>query len=108
MIKQNKSVVCNDGFRMSVQASENNYSIPRQDNADRYMEVEIGFPTDLEETILKYADNSQDPTCTVYGYVPVDLVRHIIDKHGGIKSGEVPRGVPVYGITHCRQYKNGD
>ena len=108
MVKQNKSVVCNDGFRMSVQASEGNYSIPRKDDADHYMEVEIGFPSDLEESILSYAENSQDPTGTVYGYVPVDLVRHIIDKHGGIKSGEVPKGVPVYGITHCRSYENGD
>ena len=105
---KNRGIICNDGFTMSVQADEGAYCLPRQDDAERYMEVEIGFPSQAEPVILKYADKKQDPTGTVYGYVPVDLVRHIIDKHGGIQSGEVPKGVPVYGITHCRQYENGD
>ena len=98
----------NDGFTMSVQADDGSYCSPRQDNAERYAEVEIGYPSQVEPIILKYAEQIKDPTGTVYGYVPVELVRHIIDKHGGIQSGEVPKGVPVYGITHSRQYENGD
>ena len=98
----NKEVICKDGFSMSVQAQRRSYCSPKLDFADRYIEVEVGFPSEIEPTILKYAENKQNPTGTVYGYVPVDLVRHIIDKHGGIKSGEVPKGVPVYGITHSQ------
>ena len=102
---RNERVVCKDGFTMSVQASDGNYCVPRQNNAKSYSEVEIGFPSRKEPSIMTYAENKQDPCGTVYGYVPVDLVRHIIDKHGGIRSGEVPKGVPVYGVTHSRDYK---
>ncbi len=96
----NKVVVCQDGFSFSCQASSTNYCSPRVSNASHYTEVEIGFPSGVEPLIMDYCEDPEDPTGTVYGYVPSDLVRHIIDKHGGIASGEVPRGVPVYGKTH--------
>ena len=102
---RNRRVLCIDGFSMSVQASQGNYCIPRVNNSLWYNEVEIGFPSSKEPVILQYMDGTlNDPTDAVYGYVPVDLVRHIIDKHGGIKEGEVPKGVPVYGKTHSRDY----
>ena len=96
----NKMVVCRDGFSFSCQASHTNYCSPRISNASHYTEVEIGFPSDVEPMIMEYCEDHEDPTGTVYAYVPSDLVRHIIDKHGGISSGEVPKGVPVYGNTH--------
>ena len=96
----NKLVVCEDGFSFSCQASSTNYCDPREDRALHYTEVEIGFPTGIESSIMEYCEDPEMPTETVYGYVPSDLVRHIIDKHGGIVSGEVPKGVPVYGNTH--------
>ena len=43
-------VVCNDGFKMSVQAGESLYSEPR-DVVDSYEEAEIGFPS-AEESLL--------------------------------------------------------
>ena len=43
------------------------------------------------------AENPSAPTETVYGYVPVSDVYLLISKHGGVVSGEVPLGVPVYG-----------
>ena len=101
---KNKRVICKDGFSFSVQAHEGGYCTPKEDNAESYTEVEIGFP-DAEEYVLKpYCEDPTDPTGTVYGYVPIDLVRHLIDKHGGIEEGEVPKGTPVYGRDWSRDY----
>jgi len=89
----NKKVVCADGFEMSVQANENAYCAPRINKADKYIEVEIGFPSQREELIIEWAEQRDNPTDTVYGYVPVHIVNSVIAKHGGIVSGEVPNGV---------------
>tara|TARA_B100001113_G_scaffold347516_1_gene340023 strand:+ start:7705 stop:8046 length:342 start_codon:yes stop_codon:yes gene_type:complete len=108
MKKMNERIVCTDGFTFSCQASETNYCSPRADRAEHYTEVEIGFPTGIEPLIMDYCEDPEDPTGTVYGYVPSDLVRHLIDKHGGIASGEVPKGVPVYGNTHYSRQLYGE
>ena len=93
-MKMNKNVVCKDGFTMSVQAGETQYCHPRETGADRYTEVEIGFPNMPEDLLLEYAENGDRPTETVYPYVPVSLVTLVIAKHGGMVSGELPPGVP--------------
>ena len=81
-----KRVECNDGFSMSVQASEVHYCDPRETHANYYESVEIGFPSEKEELLLEYAEEPDKPTHTVYGYVPVELVDEIIQKHGGFKE----------------------
>jgi len=86
-------VVCADGFAMSVQASAYNYCQPQEPAADRYETVEIGFPSAEESMLMSYAETPEDPTGTVYAYVPVELVTNVIVKHGGMVSGEVPPGV---------------
>jgi hypothetical protein len=86
-------VVCADGFTMSVQASAYNYCQPQEPAADRYETVEIGFPTAKEPMLMPYAETPENPTDTVYAYVPVELVTNVIVKHGGMVSGEVPPGV---------------
>ncbi len=91
--KLNKKVRCADGFFMSVQANENAYCQPRINNAEKYISVEIGFPSHREEIIIDWAENVENPTDTVYGYVPVSVVTNVIAKHGGIVEGEVPNGV---------------
>ena len=88
-----KQVVCRDGFRMSVQAGVTMYSMPRKNNAMRYKEVEVGYPSTEESLILEYAENPKAPTDTVYAYVPAEIVTLVIAKHGGLVSGEVPPGV---------------
>ena len=90
---RNRQVVCADGFKMSVQAHEGSYCTPRVSGADRYEEVEVGFPSEREELIMQYAEEPDAPTQTVYGYVPVQIVTNVLAKHGGIVDGEVPRGV---------------
>jgi hypothetical protein len=92
-MKLNEKVVCADGFEMSVQASATAYSIPRMTDAPTYIQVEVGFPSEAEELLTRWAEDEEDPTGTVYGYVPVNVVTNVIAKHGGIVSGEVPRGV---------------
>ena len=75
---------CADGFTISVQASDFHYCSPRTSGADQYENVELGFPN-MEDPIIKdYAEDPDDLTHTVYGYVPIKLVNKLIEKHGGI------------------------
>lgn len=80
-------VTCVDGFKMSVQASEYHYCTPRESYADEYSSMEIGFPSEEEELILEYMEGCLDdePTDTVYPYVPVSVINEVLAKHGGIK-----------------------
>jgi len=79
---------------MSVQAGETQYCYPRETGADRYIEVEIGFPNEAEDLLLEYAEDSTQPTETVYPYVPAPIVTLVIAKHGGMVEGELPAGIP--------------
>ena len=74
---------------MSVQASEANYCTPRN-NEGPWKSVEVGMPSHPEPLILEWAENEDDPTGTVYGWVPADVVLEVVDKHGGWKAGELP------------------
>ena len=94
-------VVCADGFTMSVQAHGGAYCSPRVENAERYDEVEIGFPNESEPLILQYMEGGfsdsedgaePDPTQSVYPYVPSSVVNLVLAKHGGMVAGEVPPG----------------
>ena len=94
MLKMDKTIRCKDGFSMSVQAGETQYCHPRENGADRYTEVEIGFPNRSEELILEFAEDGNNPTETVYPYVPAPVVTLVIAKHGGMVEGELPAGIP--------------
>lgn len=77
---------CNDGFTMSVQASEYNYCKPRRSDEDWYYAVEVGYPSDKPTSFIEYAEDPSQPTDTVYGYVPIELVEQEIALHGGLKG----------------------
>ena len=86
-----KTVVCKDGFAMSVQASEFHHCHPKENGiAMNYSSVEVGFPSKKEDLILDWAEDRDDPTGTVYGYVPASIIIDVIDKHGGMVGGELP------------------
>ena len=87
-------ITCADGFSMSVQAGFSNYCSPRIDNADKYVTVEVGYPTEYEELLMNYCEDPENPTNTVYGWVPSETVFLVCTKHGGIVTGELPPGVP--------------
>jgi len=91
-------IVCSDGFTMSVQVGFSLYSTPKK-VAKRYSAVEIGYPSDHEPLIEKYAESFYkedemdvtDYTDTVYPYVPVKIVNQVLKKHGGIDLTETLR-----------------
>ena len=96
--KHYKRVKCADGFSVSIQAGADKYCHPRStEEGTQYTELELGFPNRPDYLIEQYAENENQPTETVYGYVPVRDVYLLLTKHGGVKEGEVPLGVPVYG-----------
>lgn len=81
--------VCKDGFSISIQAGSSLYCRPRQDWLYEYDSVELGFPSDPDDLIEEYAEDPEDLTDTVYGYVPVELVDQLLEKHGGLVGEEV-------------------
>jgi len=93
-MKLNEEIICKDGFTMSVQAHNGAYCSPRIDNAPRYTQVEVGYPSHPEPLLLEWAENENRPTNTVYPFVPVHQISLVCVKHGGIVSGELPAGIP--------------
>ena len=89
MKRKYELVRCKDGFSMSVQASSRNYCSPRDDQGP-YDSVEVGYPSSFDIYLHEYAESPDDPTGTVYGWVPADTVVMCIDAHGGMVSGELP------------------
>lgn len=88
-LKVRPRIVCKDGFSMSVQAGYYLYSTPRANlESGNYTEVEIGFPSEKEDLICGFAEDHSDYTETVYPYVPIEIVENVIQKHGGMSTGE--------------------
>ena len=82
-------IECKDGFTISVQGSTNHYCDPREDLFDAdYSEVELGYPSEPDDWIADYAEDDEDLCHTVYGWVPIELVEELIEKHGGIRGYE--------------------
>ena len=81
-------VICNDGFKMSVQAGQSLYSEPR-DVADSYEEAEVGYPSTEESLLTSYAEDNDNLCDTVYGYVPCSIIDEVIEKHGGINESKI-------------------
>ncbi len=95
------TIVCVDGFKMSVQAGIG--FVPRVDNMGNrclvhctpkvrgqgpFTTVEVGWPSEPEPLLDAYAGGlSDDP---VFWYVPASVVLTVIVKHGGILSGQLP------------------
>ena len=79
-------VVCKDGFTMSVQASGVHHCSPKRILKNgKYSSFEIGFPSAKESLIMGWIDDDNaDPTQTVYGYVPTEVIDAVIEKHGGL------------------------
>ena len=78
-------ITCADGTTLSVQASHTHYCAPRTDTGP-YFEVEVGYPSVAPpDSWREFFDGDWDkgPTDSVYGYVPIELVREFIEAHGG-------------------------
>jgi len=92
--KTYKRLHCADLFSVSIQAGDGKYCTPRND-CGPYTAVELGYPSAHDPMLDGYAEDPSRPTDTVYGWVPVGVVRDLIVKHGGAVSGECPPGVVV-------------
>jgi hypothetical protein len=77
-------VECADGFSMSVQGSGSAYCTPRNDSGV-YTEMEVGFPSAEDALLMPFAEDTDRPTETVYGYVPVEIILQVIANHGGCR-----------------------
>lgn len=77
-----------DGTTLSVQAGYGKYSTPRQEKSFPYNKVEVGYPSTYIPEFMPYIDGGQDedPTESVYAYVPVEVVNQVIQSRGGIKN----------------------
>lgn len=81
-------IVCNDGFSISVQGGNRfNYCDPRE-RIKLFWLVELGFPSEQIPELSDYAEDGKDHTQTVFGYVPIDKVEALIQKHGGINEAK--------------------
>lgn len=91
-------LICLDGFSVSIQASTNHYCHPRRNfntvESDHtlpeiivdysiYSEFELGFPNEVEDLLMSYAEDASDPTQTVYGWVPRHVLEQVLAKRGG-------------------------
>lgn len=88
------TIYCRDGFRLSVCTGSGMYCTPRNDQGP-YEDVEVGFPSerpepwastltdDRERHWRTYSQTESDPTGTIYAYVPVSMVRALVELHGG-------------------------
>lgn len=81
-------VICNDGFSISVQGSKYHYSTPRKDGY-KFTHVELGYPSEYEVWMLEHLGlNINDE---VGGYIPIEKVQELLDRHGGILEGCVEK-----------------
>lgn len=76
-------LLCDDGWSISVQAGVFSYSIPRSQTGP-YTSVECGFPSEMDEHLQPFAEDPNDPTGTVYPYVPIEIVINALAAHGGV------------------------
>lgn len=77
-----------DGTTLSIQASWGHYCRPRENapfpDYDFYHEFEVGYPSVVIPEFMQYADDDDEPTETVYGYIPKSIIQSAIDRMGGV------------------------
>lgn len=83
-----KRLLMSDGTSMSIQASSSHYCSPREtlDSYGLYHTFEVGFPSKRIPAFMEYIDGPDDcdPTNTVYGGVPKQIIEDAINKCGGV------------------------
>jgi hypothetical protein len=87
-VQQCKTLLLADGTSLSIQAGLHHYCSPKKNcssgDYNFYDSFEIGFPSRVIPELLEYAQEPDNPTETVYPYVPKDLIRGIITNTGGV------------------------
>ena len=77
-------IICNDGESVSIQAGEYVYSTPRKNGQNHYSCIEAGFPS-VEPPLSwqEYTEDWENPTKTIYAWMPIEIAQEFIDAHGG-------------------------
>lgn len=75
-------ILCGDGTTLSVQVGSGLYCCPR-DNHGSWYQVEVGYPSRELAALMEWAEEPDNPTKTVYGYVPLTACVAAIDECGG-------------------------
>jgi hypothetical protein len=102
----NPRIYFNNGGSVSIQCNRTTYCEPRNDEGP-YSEMELGFPSEgtvIPDELMRYVDGNIDdedfsPYKSVYGYVPVSIIKMMVAANGGIKTGELPPMVEVEPTT---------
>jgi hypothetical protein len=82
-------VTCADGFSVSIQANTAAYCAPRDQYGPWHL-LEAGFPSEHPgEEMMRHCEQPANPTQTVYGYVPAEVIDRMLESHGGIKCETV-------------------
>lgn len=85
MLYKRPYIMCKDGFIISIQASSTHYCTPQSDEENiNFKNVELAYPSRKDDLILKFAENRDNPTSTIYPQVPIEIVNQLLKKHGGI------------------------
>lgn len=87
---------CNDGFSISIQVNNGNYCA--SENGTRqfgfnWVEVEWGFPSEEIDGVKYNAEDEDNTTDTVGGYVDINLIDGLIEEHGGLNLEETLKGL---------------
>ena len=83
-------IACVDGFNISVQSGTGLYCLPiinkyeEMDDDVIFTHVEAGFPSEPEPLLNEFQHDDGDPTKSVYGRVPIDIISAVVKKHGGL------------------------
>lgn len=77
-------IICMDGYTVSIQGGTTaHYCYPRK-HTNQYELVELGYPSSHDLDFDEYAEQIECVPDTVYGYVPIEIVENVIQKHGGL------------------------
>ena len=85
-IQAKRRCTLKDGTMVSAQASEFHYCSPRKDNADKDSKVEAWF----WRPDKRFKEGRRMLTENPLSFLPAHELMNMIDRHGGIVSGELP------------------
>ena len=92
-VRSRPRIVCMSGLSLSVQADTDKYCAPKEtfcpNATQKYTHVEVGFPNQKIDEIIDWAEDTLQPTETIYAYVPVSILERVIESHGGLDKGKI-------------------
>ena len=95
-----KKIICKDLFYMNIKASEKYYCYPKKYEVI-YTHVEVSYLSMKVDELMKYTEDHDISTKTIYKYVPVKLVEKIIEDHGGLYTDDI-----IYVCDNCHTQVN--